>query len=73
MLVIDSRMREPGGSLDSFTIRLQPAITDITAIRLLYVSIGHPEDLVPELYWLIRVSQLGLELGALRGRTRHRS
>ena len=60
MLVIDSRMREAGGSLDNFTVRLQPAITDITSIRLLYASIGHPDDLIPELYWLIRVSQFGL-------------
>ena len=60
MLVIDSRMREQGGSLDNFTVRLQLAITDITSIRLLYASIGHPDDLVPELYWLIRVSQFGL-------------
>ena len=67
MLVIDSRMREPGGSLDSFTVRLQPAITDISAIRLLYVSIGHPEDLVPELYWLIRVSQFGLGVRSAAG------
>ena len=67
MLVIDSRMREPGGSLDSYTIRLQPAITDITSIRLLYVSIGHPDDLVPELYWLIRVSQFGLGVRSAAG------
>ena len=67
MLVIDSRMREPNGSLDNFTVRLQPAITDITAIRLLYASIGHPDDLVPELYWLIRVSQFGLGVRSASG------
>ena len=67
MLVIDSRMREAGRSLDSFTVRLQPAITDITSIRLLYASIGHPEDEQPELYWLIRISQFGLGVRSAAG------
>ena len=62
MLVIDSRMREPGGSLDAFQIRIAPAITDIRGVSRLYASIANPDDEAVELYWGIRIREFGLPI-----------
>ena len=40
MLIIDSRAREPGGSLDGFQILIAPAIEGIRGVSLLYASIA---------------------------------
>ena len=60
LLVIDSRERNDGGSLDSFMLRLNPAIADIKGVSLLYASIGNPEDNHSELYWNLRIREFGL-------------
>ena len=62
MLIIDSRAREPSGSLDAFQIRIQPAIEGITGVSLLYASIANPDDLAAELYWGIRIREFGLPI-----------
>ena len=62
MLIIDSRAREQGGSLDAFQIRISPAITDIHGVSLLYASIANPDDLAAELYWGIRIREFGLPI-----------
>ena len=49
MLIIDSRAREPGGSLDAFQIRIAPAIEGIRGVSLLYASLANPEDNEAEL------------------------
>ena len=60
LLVIDSRERNDGGTLDSFMLRLNPAIADIKGVSLLYASIGNPEDNHSELYWNLRIREFGL-------------
>ena len=60
LLVIDSRERNQGGSLDSFMLRLNPAIADIKGVSLLYASIPNPEDNDSELYWNLRIREFGL-------------
>ena len=63
MLIIDSRAREPNGSLDAFQIRIQPAIEfDIRGVSLLYASIANPDDEAAELYWGIRKREFGLPI-----------
>ena len=62
MLIIDSRAREPSGSLDAFQIRIAPAITDIRGVSLLYASIANPDDEAAELYWGIRIREFGLPI-----------
>ena len=64
MLVIDSRAREPGGSLDSFIIRVTPAIENVRAVSLLYASIANPDDNEAELYWNLRIREFGLPIRA---------
>ena len=64
MLVIDSRAREPGGSLDSFIIRVTPAIENVRAVSLLYGSIANPDDNEAELYWNLRIREFGLPIRA---------
>ena len=60
MLVVESRAREPGGSLDSFQIRIQPAIENVRGVSLLYASLANPDDNEAELYWLARIREFGL-------------
>ena len=60
MLIIDSRAREPGGSLDAFTIRIQPAIENVRGVSLLYASLANPDDNEAEMYWLARIREFGL-------------
>ena len=62
MLIVDSRAREQGGSLDAFQIRISPAIEGITGVSLLYASIANPDDLAAELYWGIRIREFGLPI-----------
>ena len=62
MLIIDSRAREPGGSLDAFQIRIAPAITDIRGVSLLYASIANPDDSYAETWWGIRIREFGLPI-----------
>ena len=64
MLVIDSRAREPSGSLDSFIIRVTPAIENVRAVSLLYASIANPDDNEAELYWNLRIREFGLPIRA---------
>jgi hypothetical protein len=59
-LVLDSRDDTSKPSLDSFTIRLEPALVGVRRVRLLYANIANPEDDDGELYWYIRIPQLGL-------------
>ena len=44
MLVVDSRAREAGGSIDAFQIRIAPAIESVHGVGLLYASIANPDD-----------------------------
>ena len=60
MLIVDSRTREPGGSLDGFQIRITPAIENVRAVSLLYGSLANPDDNEAELYWLVRIREFGL-------------
>ena len=61
-LVLDSRddTSSPSHSLDAFTIRLEPALVGVRRVRLLYANIANPEDDDGELYWYVRIPQLGL-------------
>ena len=67
MLVVDSRARAPGGSLDSFQIRIAPAIEGVCGVSLLYASLANPDDNEAELYWLIRVREFGLPVRSASG------
>ncbi len=67
MLIVDSRAREPGGSLDAFVIRIAPAIEGIRGAGLLYASIANPDDLAAELYWNVRIREFGLPIRAAAG------
>ena len=60
LLIVDSRARLPGGSLDSFQIRITPAIEGVRGVSLLYASLANPEDNEAELYWLARIREFGL-------------
>ena len=60
LLIVDSRARLPGGSLDAFTIRITPAIENVRGVSLLYASLAHPDDSEPEMYWLARIREFGL-------------
>ncbi len=60
MLIIDSRAREQGGSIDQFQIRIAPAIENVRGISLLYASLANPDDEAAELYWLARIREFGL-------------
>ena len=62
MLIVDARAREPGGSLDSFQIRIAPAITDIRGVSLLYTSIANPSDGDGEMFWSVRIREFGLPI-----------
>ena len=62
MLIIDSRAREPGGSLDAFQIRIAPAIEGIRGVSLLYARKANPDDEAAELYWGIRIREFGLPI-----------
>ena len=59
-LVLDSRDDTSKPSLDAFTIRLEPALVGVRRVRLLYANIANPEDDDGELYWYVRIPQLGL-------------
>ena len=82
MLIIDSRAREPGGSLDGFQIRIAPAIEGIRGVSLLYASIANPDALLGHPYtgiWLANPQrgELGQRnvycAGQLGFRTLHRA
>ena len=62
MLIVDSRAREPGGSLDGFQLRISPAIEGVRGVSLLYASIANPDDEAAELYWGIRIREFGLPI-----------
>ena len=62
MLIVDSRAREPGGSLDVFQIRVSPAIEDIHGVSLLCGSTANPDDEAAEFYWGIRIREFGLPI-----------
>jgi len=67
MLVIDSRARAPGGTLDAFQIRIAPAIEGVCGVSLLYASIANPDDNEVELYWLVRIREFGLPIRSASG------
>ena len=60
MLIIDSRARLPGGSIDQFQVHITPAIENVRGVSLLYASLANPDDNEAELYWLVRIREFGL-------------
>ena len=60
ILIMDSRARLPGGSIDQFQIQIQPAIEGVRGVSLLYASLANPDDNEAELYWLARIREFGL-------------
>ena len=60
ILIVDSRARLPGGSIDQFQIQIQPAIENVRGVSLLYASLANPDDNEAEMYWLARIREFGL-------------
>ena len=60
MLIVDSRARLPGGSIDQFQVHITPAIENVRGVSLLYASLANPDDTEAELYWLARIREFGL-------------
>ena len=55
LLIIDSRDRLPGGSVNDFRVDLRNALSNVQSVRLLYANIASPSgDVQP--YYLIRTS-----------------
>ena len=68
-LIIDSRDRISSTvNYDSWSVLINPAISDATGVRLLYASIGVPIAST-EPYFMIRSPQLGIAVRAAAGGT----
>ena len=77
ILIVDARdspqLREsdptyPGyQDYDTFVVPLRPAISGLRGVRLVYANIGNPEDNAVDLYWLLRVGELGIQCRGANG------
>ena len=62
ILIVDSRdsmFQQVFTNYDSFTVVLKQAICGLTSVRLLYANIPNPDDSGVDLYWLLRIGELG--------------